>query len=1111
MQGQATESDQAGGSKLECHACHNSIPEESVYCPQCGTPVPGAEECQDYTYEAFISYRHLELDRGIAKKLQRFLEGLKLPKRLEATHEKKRLGRLFRDEDELPTSASLSEQIQDALKHSRYLVVVCTPKTPESLWVMREVETFASLHGRDHIIVALAEGEPEESFPPLLLHRYRTASDGTVQLVEEEPIAADFRASQQKKFKDEALRVAAALFGCNYDDLRQRMRARRMQVAAIAATATAVVSLAFGGFSFYQQVQIQENHRISQIHESELLASESEQLLSRGDRYQAIQVALSGLPESSTSGDRPYVPAASLALQRAIGMYPAESWASWTPNYSLPVQYNSDFAMNGDVVVTTTSNETIEVYETLFGKKLYSIDREYLSLPTKTADSYFAGVTLLGDKIVCAYDETIACLEAESGELLWKTRGGDLVLSVEGGTDVVTVVAFAQSKGEAGVGAALRMYDLSDGSFLRSFDIGDNEFALASKLFTSKTGNVIAMTSAQSNTLLVHTAQGDQATCTLAGTYGLHVYLDDSNVYALSGDAFFGKRFVEAFDTALSRTWVHEDYAPMAFNESGLVDASNDAICCINENTGELVVAFSTVLAWLDVKTGTAVNRDVFEKSILTCKFVSNGSSVTYFGLLANGKAFEKMGSSSEYGAVVQQIIEDELSEAGIVTVPTAERTIAYLVGKTASPSRLAVFNSGSGVLADADRTKADWLPVGGAGTWENGRVAITGKTGIHFLDPETFEVASTVEADTLPELDWTEDPMTFLRENGEAYLAGPALDNANNLVLCRILPNGDIAAKTVLEGALANIAGAIESHPTDNRLHFGNNNQLVFTAKSGAVVLDAETLDIKQYIRVDSAETLDTAFCGNNTLLLFGRPVLGSRGHLLLVSLETGETIASDLDDYRYATTDAVSLSKMDARRLSYLQAINGIVADTDTDLNRIAISCSDGRLREFDLNTGSLLWESDESSSRATFAAFVPGGASILLQDERGRCSLVSADDGSVLCSTLSSIHPLKGLVSMDGSTIWTTYLDRGVEHSLGLVAISANPSEFGPLAEITQAVAISTSGNTFLADGSATSGGWATYPIHSLDETIEFGRELIKDHELSDADSLVYQIAR
>lgn len=44
----------------------------------------------------------------------------------------------------------------------------CPSRTPESAWVSQEVELFASFHGRGHIFVALAEGEPAESLPPFL-------------------------------------------------------------------------------------------------------------------------------------------------------------------------------------------------------------------------------------------------------------------------------------------------------------------------------------------------------------------------------------------------------------------------------------------------------------------------------------------------------------------------------------------------------------------------------------------------------------------------------------------------------------------------------------------------------------------------------------------------------------------------------------------------------------------------------------------------------------------------------------------------------------------------------------------------------------------------------
>ena len=66
-------------------------------------------------YKAFISYRHLEPDRTVAVAVHRLLEKYTIPSRLRRNGER-RLGRIFRDEDELPLSASLSESIQTALQ-----------------------------------------------------------------------------------------------------------------------------------------------------------------------------------------------------------------------------------------------------------------------------------------------------------------------------------------------------------------------------------------------------------------------------------------------------------------------------------------------------------------------------------------------------------------------------------------------------------------------------------------------------------------------------------------------------------------------------------------------------------------------------------------------------------------------------------------------------------------------------------------------------------------------------------------------------------------------------------------------------------------------------------
>ena len=86
------------------------------------------------SYVAFISYRHKPLDKQAAEMIQRRIESYKVPKEFREKVGGERLGMVFRDEDELPASSSLSDSITYALDHSRYLIVICTPDLPQSKW-----------------------------------------------------------------------------------------------------------------------------------------------------------------------------------------------------------------------------------------------------------------------------------------------------------------------------------------------------------------------------------------------------------------------------------------------------------------------------------------------------------------------------------------------------------------------------------------------------------------------------------------------------------------------------------------------------------------------------------------------------------------------------------------------------------------------------------------------------------------------------------------------------------------------------------------------------------------------------------------------------------------
>ena len=101
----------------------------------------------EFLYDAFISYRHVERDRKWAQWLIDALERYRVPKALQEKGLPPRLRKIFRDEDEAPASADLTDQIKKALKASRYLIVVCSPYTPRSRWVARESRYSTSLDG----------------------------------------------------------------------------------------------------------------------------------------------------------------------------------------------------------------------------------------------------------------------------------------------------------------------------------------------------------------------------------------------------------------------------------------------------------------------------------------------------------------------------------------------------------------------------------------------------------------------------------------------------------------------------------------------------------------------------------------------------------------------------------------------------------------------------------------------------------------------------------------------------------------------------------------------------------------------------------------------------
>ncbi|MDR1605156.1 MAG: TIR domain-containing protein [Gracilibacteraceae bacterium] len=267
-------------------------------------------------YAAFISYRHKPLDTGVAKAVHRQIEAYRVPPHIAKTSGRKRLGKVFRDQEELPLLADLGEGIRQALVKSEWLILICSPDLPKSKWCMAEVDYFIELGRRDRILTVLVDGEPVDSFPPQL--RFQDIGGETVEI---EPLAADVRAGSAGasvgKVRSEKLRLLAPMLGVGYDDLRRRQRERFLRRFAVISACVAAFSLAAGAYVLNQNALIARQRNEALTSQSKFLSGISAELLAAGDPATAVLLALEALPEDLGDPDRPLVDAAVAALRNA--------------------------------------------------------------------------------------------------------------------------------------------------------------------------------------------------------------------------------------------------------------------------------------------------------------------------------------------------------------------------------------------------------------------------------------------------------------------------------------------------------------------------------------------------------------------------------------------------------------------------------------------------------------------------------------------------------------------------------------------------------------------------------------------------------------------------
>lgn len=224
---------------------------------------------EEFKYFAFISYNSHDTEWG--KRLQKKLEHYRMPATLCSEHNWPRTPIkpvFFAPTDIQP--GGLSEELQERLKASRNLIVICSPNSARSAWVGKEIEYFHSLGRTKNIHFFIVDGIP---------HSGDSATECFNPVVEQlglpEILGANIheRVYPQPWLNRERayVQLISKLLGVEFDSIWQRhKRLMRKKVALWCVAALAIVAAIIGVWSANQPVDIDVRLNETSVHNHNL-------------------------------------------------------------------------------------------------------------------------------------------------------------------------------------------------------------------------------------------------------------------------------------------------------------------------------------------------------------------------------------------------------------------------------------------------------------------------------------------------------------------------------------------------------------------------------------------------------------------------------------------------------------------------------------------------------------------------------------------------------------------------------------------------------------------------------------------------------------------------
>lgn len=466
-------------------------------------------------YDAFISYSHNERDTYIAKKLHFMLEHYRIPRKIRSASGKAHITRVFRDQEELTLSSDLTDDIKEALENSEFLIVICSPKAAQSMWVEKEIELFLRSHDRSKVLLVLANGEPEEAFPDII-KKYT------------EPMAGDVRGNNKreinKKMKTEILRIIAPMLSCTYDSLKQRHREYLLQRTIAVLSIIAVLTVLFALYALDQRQQINDRYEEARRNQARYLCEISDQLLRSGDRIGALKTALAIRPEDDKETE-PVVPEQVYALNNSLYTYDYSGSLQFKPDtiYELEGQVHyidGVVSQNGTEYFCIDRMGTAYILNTEDGECIWKIFPQDILNTIDDEFIYFQPVS--DEKAVLISTTYVVYVD-------WKTQRVEKQIKTDELLKVGTLLCAAQgSKVAIANGNSIAIYDIEQGKCIQTvkYSLEDDSYYYQPNSIAFRPDGKEVAVGASSSTPWHESAEGKRG-----GIF--RISLEDGNVTSL--------------------------------------------------------------------------------------------------------------------------------------------------------------------------------------------------------------------------------------------------------------------------------------------------------------------------------------------------------------------------------------------------------------------------------------------------------------------------------------------------------------------------------------------------------------------------------------------------